>query len=275
MHRSVAAFLMLLVAAPAFSSGFVEDILFTGQVVPYYGKAKAPEQKAVLDSLQRAQVAEGFAQLVQGSVRLKHRLNLGFTSCGKADAFYDSKRSTIVVCSELVELITKQVMAAKDRDGTSTSLPAQTMINGAVLGIMVHQLGHAIIDIDRIAITGSEEEVADQFTVYFATHVLDQRRVPMLFPTVWFWRSLVKNHDVGPQDLEMIRDTIASDHAWVTQRSNSVACWALGSSPRTGEAVADYMALPLTRRSRCAAEYWRIDDDVRRDFGKFLDIKPA
>ncbi|NCY10198.1 MAG: hypothetical protein EBX38_07420, partial [Actinobacteria bacterium] len=42
-------------------------------------------------------------------------------------------------------------------------------------GIYLHELAHALIDINQINITGREEDVADQFAVYFSMKYLEPR----------------------------------------------------------------------------------------------------
>jgi len=256
----------------ASASGPLEDFFYKGKAVPLYGKARTPRQQEILDKFKDEHLAESLAQLVHSTVRLKRDLGIGFTSCGKPNAFYRSQKSTITFCLEMIEQIMQQLDADHELSISGNLAAKQKLVVGTIYGIFLHELGHAVLDINRVPITGREEDVADQFSLFYAIRFVEPRGVHVVFPTVWFFRSLEKHHDLASEDVA--RAVMSDEHSLDAQRTYNLACWAIGANERTGEPVARYVNLPDKRRARCPAEYARIDDGMRRLFGKYFVAQP-
>jgi len=173
MIRFFCALLCLLAAGSSSAVPF-EELLYKGRVLPFYGAARSPRQEKMLDGLKQARLAERMAQ-VAGAVRLRQDLSVGFAACGRPNAFFDPGRSAVVVCYEMLDLMVS--LARSDVEGVMklNRTGFARVIDGALWGIFFHELGHAIININRIPITGREEDVADQFALYFATNFVEPR----------------------------------------------------------------------------------------------------
>lgn len=88
-----------------------------------------------------------------------------------------------MVCSEMIKLVGADTDGLRKADRREF---AQT-IDGALWGIFFHELGHAIIGVNRVPITGREEDVADQFALYFASNFIEPRGAPVVQPTIWLF----------------------------------------------------------------------------------------
>ena len=262
-----AVFALVMAASPVIATaGPLQDLFYVGKGVAAYGKGRTPEQQALLESMKQDRMAEQLASLVTQTVRLKRNLVVGITSCGRVNAFYEPKFSRITMCLEMVELLAKQTAAEPTLASNEDN--RKTVFAGALFGIFFHELGHAIIDINDIPITGREEDVADQFSLFYATNIVESKGFVMVLPTVWFFTSLAKSHDMSSE--AVVKQLMSDEHSLDAQRTYNIACWALGVNRTTGTTVADFVELPKHRRERCGNEYATLDKAMRRLFGKYL-----
>jgi len=108
---------------------------------------------------------------------------------------------------------------------------------------LLHELGHAAIDLRDLPITGREEDVADQFAVWQAVEGLDD---PDLVLSQAFEYGL-------SQDLyEQVAD---DEHTADGQREANLLCWLYGSDPRSWEHLVDDDPLTEDRAELCVDEW--------------------
>lgn len=246
------------------------ELLWKGQAVPFYGTANTAQQEQILDAIKKSNLAERMAQVVNGSVRLHHNLNVGFTSCGYANAFFDRQKSAVVFCLEMVELIAG---LAKDDNEIAMKLDRNEFaktIDGAIWGIFFHELGHAIIGVNNVPITGREEDVADQFAVFYSVYFVEPRNIPVILPTVWLFRLMAKKSDVASANQDQLKRLMADEHSLDSQRIYNMACWAYGANPQRGAIAANFVGLPKERGDRCSNEWQTMDYGLRSRFKKYL-----
>src|SRR5687768_17585608 len=77
----------------------LEQFLYEGKAFPFYKDSPNPEQQAILDAVKRAQLAERMVSVVNGTLRIRQHLGIGFASCGRVNAFFDRSNRAIVFCS--------------------------------------------------------------------------------------------------------------------------------------------------------------------------------
>lgn len=241
--------------------------------MPFYGETKTEKQQQLMDVVKRTQLAERMARLVNGTTHLHSNLGVGFDSCGQANAFFDPQRSAVVVCVEMLELMVN--LARSDPELMKADRASfSRVIDGAVWGIFFHELGHALIGVNRIAITGREEDVADQFAVYYATNFIEPQGVPVVQPTIWLFSQMSKRVDIASADQDTIKRLMSNEHSLDQQRIYNLACWALGANASRGYASAQYVGLPQDRANRCSGEFASLDRGVKKQFQKFLKVRP-
>lgn len=116
-------------------------------------------------------------------------------------------------------------------DGAMMKLPREQfakVIDGLVWGVFFHELGHAVIHISRVPVTGREEDVADQFAAWYAMNFLDLNRTPVITPTIWLWMRMAKTRDIPTMSDEQRKAFLANEHSLDEQRVYNIACLALG-----------------------------------------------
>lgn len=249
------------------------ELLYTGKVRYFYNDASDPKQQQILESVRSIQLMEKFARFAASTVRWQSDIAIGMESCGTPTAAYSRQRRAIVLCTEFITLM-KQVAS---QDATLLRMPKDEfakVVKGLVMGVILHELGHAIIDVNRVPVTGREEDVADQFTAWIAIHYVDTNAQPLLMPYAWFWARLSTSHDLSALSEADRRRLLADEHSLDLQRMYNVACWAIGARSAEAERLARLAKLPQERLNRCPNEWARGDHGMRSQFRRYLKGKP-
>ena len=119
-----------------------------------------------------------------------------------------------------------------------------------------HEVGHALIDVYQLPVTGLEENVADQFASLMLSYTYDESTgdysigQDMLYNVgTWFWISN-ELYSVNPDDYPFW-DT----HNLDIQRFYNISCYAYGSDPQYNQDLVDEGYLPEDRAYWCEEEY--------------------
>ena len=130
------------------------------------------------------------------------------------------------------------------------------LVTGTVVFALMHELGHALVDVLELPITGREEDAVDQL----ATILLLQQGPAgdsLAFGAVGWFASSV--HQGALDSL-----SFADDHGLEQQRVYNILCWIYGRDPERYPEIITHDWLPEHRAIRCVDEYRRIADSWRR-----------
>ncbi len=271
--RGIQAILVGLVfSSAAHAAALGQEDLDSGRALPFYKSSQDAVEQHFIDVAKKRRLAERMSDEVNSTILLRQNVSIGFESCGRVNTFYSPQRQAIVFCSEFVHLIVSTAHA----DRETMNLPKDQYnrrIEGVIWGIFLHELAHAIIHIDNVPVTGREEDVADQFSVWYAVNFTNQDNLATIAPSVWFWRRLALRRDVPSMTAEQRRQFMANEHSLDEQRIYNLACWYLGTGKEGGKAVARMVALPDERAQRCGGEYAEVDQGMRYAFKKYFKAR--
>lgn len=211
---------------------------------------------------------EEMAEAIQSSVRLPKPLKLVGQPCGTANALYVPDEQSIVICYELVDLIVRQAEKAKEL-GSRKKLPEEQralLALGAVTFVTFHEMGHALIDVLDLPITGREEDVADQIATFLSLYDLkDEEDHEWALWTVvggsWFF-------DMQSQQQQF--SSLAGEHALDAQRVYNIACWTYGSNPRRYANLVPWFKGASDRLLGCEAEHAKMHRALTKLIGPSL-----
>lgn len=271
---AVALVLLWRCCLPAHAALPFEQLLYEGRALPFYQPPVSTDHGQIAEAVRGAQLAERMASIVNNALRLRTNLAVGFKTCRSVNAYYSPQESAIVICYEFLEMVAKT--AAKDQD-FMMKLPREQfskIFDGLLWGVYFHELAHAIININRIPVTGREEDVADQFAVWFAVNFVDLNRTPIIMPTIWLWTRLAKERDIPTMTEDQRKLFLANEHSLDEQRIYNMACWVYGTGTEGGAKTANFAGLPHERAQRCPAEYAQLDASMRRNFKKYFKVVP-
>lgn len=218
----------------------------SGRFLAHYGPA-SPEFEDFRNGLIANRFLDTIATRLNDSLRIPTGIVLQTEHCTEPNASYHPETRRVTVCYELFQELS-------DRFAGHTG--GEYVVTGTVMFALMHELGHALVDVLQLPITGREEDAVDQL----ATILLLQQGAAgdsLAFGAAgWF----VTNARGGRLD----DLALADDHGLDSQRVYNILCWIYARDPsRYPEIVRDGM-LPEHRAEKCPAEYQRLSESWRR-----------
>lgn len=222
-------------------------------------------------------------------IALPQDVPVTFKDCGMANAFWDPNEKTLTMCYELIAKYNtgyEQITGAEET--FLKQADRETVLAGTTLFILLHELGHGMVDLFDLPITGREEDAVDQFAAITLIDsdeeddTLEERPSRLALLGAYFFQQL----SFAPE--EMTRHIFSNEHALGQQRYYDVMCLVLGANTElygpilalgiqmvddaatrypdlvNEERVMDWLEktddlniLPYQRALRCEAEYAR------------------
>jgi len=252
----------------------LEQLLYKGRGVPFYNDSSNPDQQRIIDALKRAQLAERMASIITNVLRVKSDIGVGFESCGRVNAFFNPQRHAIIICTEFLQMVAR---AGQSDTEFMAKLPREQVakiVDGLLWGVYFHELGHAIIHTNHVPVTGREEDVADQFAVWFSVNFVNLNQTPIIMPTIWMWTRMAQERSIPTMSEDERKNFLANEHSLDEVRIYNMACWILGTGSEGGAKTAAFAKLPAQRAERCPGEYAQVDQGMKNHFKKYFKVKP-
>jgi len=223
------------------------------QAAPDTGRFRVSYDSAppIYRDFRRGLIANQFLDTVAArlndSLRLPRSITIATADCDQPNASYDSVSHRVTLCYELFQALSDEF---PDDDS------ATYLISGTIMFALMHEVGHALVDVLDLPITGREEDAVDQL----ATMLLLQQGAAgdsLAFGAVgWFATS---------NQLDQFDSlTLADVHPTNIQRVYNLLCWIYGSDSTRYPQVFTDSILPADRRDQCPEEYRRMADSWRR-----------
>lgn len=176
---------------------------------------------------------------------LPQDLYLSVNNCGVANAYYDPSSKEIIMCKELATLF-EQGFAKEyeDKDDAAQAVEDSTMF------VFFHELGHALIDIYDLPVTGREEDAVDQLATLIVADGSEEGAASVFNGAVAF---------TVLDDGEISESAFWGEHSMGLQRFYNTICLLYGQDPQTHKDLVSEEVLPQARAQRCPGEYQRIE----------------
>lgn len=189
-----------------------------------------------------AQIFENEAQVLNNALILPYDVTINIAECGEENAFYDPNTKQIIICYELMDHFA-QVFYNYSKDDTDL---ASAMLN-SIFFVFYHEVGHALVDIYDLPVTGNSEDNADQVSTLVLLGANESSTSALLDGANWFFITSEKSD---------IEESIFSDiHSPDRRRYYNIICWIYGSNPKDGKYLVTDWQLPEDRASGCEEEY--------------------
>ena len=224
-----------------------------------YGPTKSAQYEVMQNQLRQARFLEQLADSLSQGIVLQDQLVVGTIECGTENAFYLPQQKAIVLCLELVTQLTHGIRQYLANIATPDEI--NMAISGAIAFILMHELGHALIDRLQLPVLGREEDAADQIGTFFLLH--DDRAKQTLPGALWSFRD---------KTLFYTRRHFSDEHSVGPQRQSNLACWAYGKDQARFSHLLHGGYLTNERAKRCNKEYAQLDSSVRRLLGSNVQL---
>lgn len=238
MRRSISSVavvlsaLLTLTPSPARSEGF--------RILP--PQVASPVLSAEASRLRRMGLLEDAVGALNAQLRLPRAVSVRLVECGESNAYYDPEAHEIQMCLELME----DMAGVLDGQFEDASIESDAL-TGAWMGTLLHEVGHALVHVLDLPITGREEDVVDQLSAWMLISAGDADAVLGYAATYY-----TESGEVGAADF-------AGVHALNEQRYFNLLCWAYGSDPEAADELTASWELPSERAELCADEYAQMD----------------
>lgn len=209
-----------------------------------YADVTNPRYRDIDKQLKDQKILENAAQQLNDNLKLPNDLYLRTKDCGEINAFYDPNDTSITVCYEIMEHYFKLFKST----GKSDKEAFNSMFD-AIQFVFLHELGHAMIDLYKLPITGNEEDAADRASAYICLEeIKDGVRFVLTAADAFAVESKGRKPDGGD---------MADEHLLDGQRYFNSLCMIYGSNPGKWNKIVAEGYLPKERAVRCPGEYER------------------
>jgi hypothetical protein len=189
---------------------------------------------------------EKAADKLNQSLILPHDIYLRTKDCGEVNAFYDPADRSVTVCYELMEHFYKNFRSVGNNDQN-----AYNKMFDAVRFAFLHEIGHALIDVYNLSITGSEEDAADRCSSFINLTELGEDGVNAVLAAADSF-AIDSKKSAAPN-----QRSFAGEHLLQEQRFYNSLCMIYGSNTEKYAYILEDGYLPRERAVRCPNEYER------------------
>lgn len=168
-------------------------------------------------------------------ISLPKELTAEYSECGEENAFYDPETKKITVCYEIIEWVEA---ISKDKENP------KEVANNILTFFILHEIGHALVDLYELPVTGREEDVADQLATFF---LLGSNDAWALDTADSFYSDL--------SGLEASELPFEDEHSLDNQRYYNILCWVYGSDTESYDYLVKDEFIPEERAQQCEGEY--------------------
>lgn len=213
-----------------------------------YEQVRSPDFLRWQADLRQVRVMEDVADALNETFVLPRDVHLGFSECGEPNAFYEPEEHRIRICFELMdELYGAFGETAESEDELNEAAW------GAIYFNLYHELGHALVDVWDLPVTGREEDAADQLAAFLLSDGTEKGEGAVLSGASAF---LLQHELEGGRVDEA---ALWNQHSLDSQRFYNIVCWVYGRDPEGYAFLTEDGTLPRERAEVCVEEYERLD----------------
>jgi hypothetical protein len=220
-----------------------------------YVPPDSPRLQPIMELLKNRQLLEKLAAFLS-PLQLPHAFYLVARECKEPNAFYNPPNWRIDICYEMIELIEK---VAPQPNNPVDGFTHDEVVIGSFVGVLIHEVGHAVFDMFNVPVFGREEDAADEMAAFLAVQFNKQVAHTVTRGFAFLWRAAGRMGG-EPKDWADYSD----EHGASQQRYYNVLCMGYGADPQLFKDFIDKGWLPKERAAGCAAEY----QQVRQAFAK-------
>jgi hypothetical protein len=171
----------------------------------------------IMQRLKDRQLLEKLAAFLS-PLQLPHPFYLITRECKQPNAFYNPAGWRIEICYEIIEFIEK---LAPQPDLPVDGFTHDEVVVGSFVGVLMHEMGHAVFDMFTVPVFGREEDAADEMAAFIALQFNKELAHTVTRGFSYLWRSFGR---FGGEPKEWA--DYAGEHGSNQQRYYNVLCMA-------------------------------------------------
>ena len=220
-----------------------------GDLQLVYGQLSTADHEELEKIFREERFFEDILENLNQSLILPRNIPVRLEACEDVNAFYDPEDSSVTLCYELVEHFLELFGNQAETDEEQEEAGGKAV--AALVFVFHHELGHALIDVYNLPVTGREEDAVDQLATVMLLETWDgeDSELAILSSAEWF--------DLDASESEDEPD-MADEHGLNEQRYYNLVCWIYGSDTEYFSDVVEDWELPPARAERCETEYQRM-----------------
>lgn len=215
------------------------------ECIQVYPSIKFNEQYLVIK-----QLAPAFTDLVSVLKKTEPAFSIEAKECGQINSWYSPANKTLTICYDYLADGDAFIENAYANHPPDVQANLQT---GIFIQLLMHEFGHAAIDIKQIPVLGNEEDAVDRIATI--TMLGFDKTNPNIAKLAMIGSIAYWNHKADDSRKNMTRNRFANEHPLDDQRVFNMVCLAYGSNPNQYLDVARNVGLPEARAARCEGEY--------------------
>ncbi|MBL0144443.1 MAG: hypothetical protein IPP48_00380 [Chitinophagaceae bacterium] len=217
---------------------------------------------------------EQMAGTINKVFKINKPLTLSLRNCGVVNAFYNSETKELILCYEMLHHLFNFY-----KDSIQDENELGTKIGNTLTFIYFHEVGHALIDILDVPLTGKEEDAADYFSFYFlASNEVTEGVQATMEGANFFLENYNKMvSDTAYQRLKAEGKEpqlpFWDEHSLDMQRFYSIASLIYGSNPEKYNHFVELGLLGNRRPGNAIAEYKKIKKGWDKLLNPYIKFK--
>ncbi len=221
--------------------------------VGFSPKTKAKNPKKDMPKEEK-EIFQGIADELNAFLAMPRDIYINMDACGEPNAYYSPETSEITFCYELIAQYEAEFKTIEKNQEKVDSMVEDTLVQ-----TLFHELGHCLIDVWDLPVTGREEDAVDQLATILMLDGSDEGTVSTINAALEFD---IASRDQDPNDM-----AYWDEHSFSKTRFYDMICLVYGSNEKKNAWMVAPDILPKDRAVRCGEEYKRAE----RSWLKLLD----
>ena len=227
--------------------------------VTYYPNPNSTYEISAKQWVQDSFYFEQQVEYLNSLFKLPYDVEIVLDECFESNAFYDPQLKQVIMCYEFIDSVYDDFEFVYG--DTSTDDEISIMAFDVMDFVFYHEIGHALVDVYLLPITGLEENAVDQFAALIMMSTENEEQYDgilgqdILF-NVGNWFAI--------QDDKQFEPVYWGVHNLDIQRYYNILCYAYGQNPEYNQDLIEQNWLPMERALNCEYEYAVMADSWSR-----------
>lgn len=243
--------------APARAGAPGREAPLAGPAFEYaYDAPRSPELESIHARVRDADLLHRLpeVQAIDGMFELPRTLHYATRECGEFGAFYRPAGAEVVLCYETLRTLYQRGLEQQRAGGHDADYPLRYLLAN-VRFIVLHETGHALVDLLDLPATGRQEDAVDQLAAILMLRFAGLEETPaQVIDNLRMAANWMLADSTGAYDLRAYAD----EHALAEQRYFNLQCLIYGTDPARYAGMVASGDLTQARANVCPRETRRV-----------------